>query len=105
MQFEVLARFAVIGDHAVVSPFGLGILGIAGPDEETRVGVDLRSGLVFVDGSKQGACAAWGSPVGCAAGLRAGPLLGSARELTVHCYVDHSFVSCIFNNMTAITAV
>lgn len=36
---------------------------------------------------------------------RAGPLLGNASTVVVHCYLDGVYVSCIFNNQTAITAM
>jgi len=38
--------------------------------------------------------------------VRAGPLLGhTSGYVTIHCYVDGSFVTAIFNNQTALTAV
>ena len=35
----------------------------------------------------------------------AGPLLGANDTVSVHCIVDGAYVQCIFNNLTAITAM
>ena len=37
--------------------------------------------------------------------VRAAPLLGSATNVSLHCYVDHSYVTAIFNDQVAFTVV
>ena len=37
--------------------------------------------------------------------IRAGPLLGSTEHITLHCYLDHGYVTLIVNNQTALTAL
>ena len=113
LQLEVFAHFGVgVG----AGRFGFHVLRTASGSEGTEVGVDLGAGIVFIDGRKSGSCDAmpWlcphqlpdQPPSPRAAGLYpAGPLLGSRHEITVHCFVDAVYVSCIFNNQTAITAM
>ena len=116
LQFEVLGQFAISKDGAAdgssSNRFGFSVLGVAGTDEATHVGVDLGAGIVFVDGRKSNSCDAmpWqcphqlphpAPPSPRAEGIYpAGPLLGSQTEILVHCYVDAVYVSCIFNNLT-----
>ncbi len=60
----------------------------------TYVGVDFDLGVVYIDGTSQGSAA-----------QRAGPLFDEARgAVHVHVIVDHSIVTAIFNNRTAVTA-
>lgn len=74
--------------------FGVSVLGCAHRAERTRIGVNLRSSTVFVDGTTQGNLF-----------LRAGPLLGSTTNISLHAYVDGGFVTAIFNEQVAITTV
>ena len=37
--------------------------------------------------------------------MRAAPLLGSSSNVSIHAYVDHSYVTAIFNSQVAPTAV
>ena len=129
LQLEILARFKINPDrmltesssHKQTPRFGFTVLGVAGTDEATHVGVDLDVGIFFIDGRKSNSCDAipWQCPhqpphppaAPAAPSLRvaglypAGPLLGSKDAIDIHCYVDAVFVSCIFNNETAITAM
>lgn len=41
----------------------------------------------------------------CTAAPGLGPLLGANDTVSVHCIVDGAYVQCIFNNLTAITAM
>ncbi len=123
LQLEVWARFAFIKPKSspnALAPtprFGFSVLQVAGTDEATHVGVDLDVGIAFIDGRGSNSCDAvpWqcpyqqmspAPPSPRAKGLYpAGPLLGSTDDIVIHCYVDAVFVSCIFNNETAITAM
>ena len=113
LQLEVFARFAV---GTGTGRFGVNVLCTASGSEVTEVGVDPEAGIVFIDGRKSGSCDAmsWLCPHHLpnqpssprAAGLYpAGPLLGSRKIVSVHCYIDGVYVSCIFNNQTAVTAM
>eukprot|EP01043_Picozoa_sp_COSAG02_P060882 COSAG02_NODE_8054_length_2729_cov_2.890494_1_plen_170_part_00 len=122
LQLEVWARFIVSRDSSTEAlggtpRFGFSVLGVPGTDEATYVGIDLDVGHVYIDGRKSNSCDA--IPWQCADRQRqlvppsprarglypAGPLLGSTYDIVIHCYVDAVFVSCIFNNETAITTM
>jgi sucrose-6-phosphate hydrolase SacC (GH32 family) len=123
LQLEVWARFSVSKPEtssqvlAATPRFGFSVLQVAGTDEATHVGVDVDVGIVFIDGRRSNSCDAipWQCPhpqthltppSPRAKGLYpAGPLFGSRDDIVIHCYVDAVFVSCIFNNETAITAM
>ena len=130
LQLEVIVRLSGSRGRA-----GVRVLAGAGGGEGTEVGVDFDSQIVFIDGRQSNSCAAmpWLCPHQPLAptappsprrdGLYlAGPLLGSSdaagfanagavtdagalAAVRVHCLVDGAFVSCIFNNQTAITAM
>ena len=74
---------------------GVSVLGaLDNPVEKTRIGVDWGTGTVFVDGTQQG------NPF-----VRAGPLLGPTANVSLHVYVDHAFVTAIFNERVAFTVM
>ena len=93
--------------------FGFRVLAAAGGAEGTEVGIDLDAQIVYVDGRNSNSCDAmsWlcpstSSPARQHGLYLAGPLLTEAAAVVeVHCYVDGAYVSCIFNNQTAITAM
>jgi hypothetical protein len=93
MQVEVQARI-VIPQGVASGMIGIDVLARVGSSEKTRIGVDLRTSTFFVDGTAQRN-----------AFVRAAPLLGSATNVTLHCYVDHSYVTVIFNGQVAFTVV
>lgn len=66
--------------------------------EYTDLGIDLGSQLVFINRTMAGSSGVKDT--------RAGPLLlaGDSRSVQLHAYVDHSVVTCIVNNRTAVTA-
>ena len=77
--------------------------------EFTEIGVNWTSGLVYIDGTRQGDEPGYPpkgpdqKPVEPKHLKRAGPLLGNHSRVSVHPIVDHSIVTAIFNNRTAIT--
>ena len=93
LQAEVRARIAIPAG-AASGRIGIDVLARAGSSEKTRLGVDLRTATFFVDGTAQRN-----------AFVRAAPLLGSATNVSLHCYVDHSYVTAIFNDQVAFTVV
>jgi hypothetical protein len=114
LHLEVFARFII--DGTKFGRFGFQVLRTATGPESTEVGIDLDALIVFVDARKSGSCIAMSwlcphqlpnqPPSPRRAGLYpAGPLLGSRQDITVHCYIDAVYISCIFNNQTAITAM
>ena len=110
-QMEIFARMFVSRSAQGLSRrFGVRVL--VGPSGEgTDIGVDMDSRIVFIDGRNSGSCDAipWQcdphTPSGHKGLYPAGPLLGNSSVIEVHCYVDAVYVSCIFNNQTAITAM
>ena len=95
LQAEVFARLtrASGGNNALALTAGVSVLGsLNNPGERTRIGVDWGTKTVFVDGTQQG------NPF-----VRAGPLLGSSANVSLHVYVDHAFVTAIFNDQVAFT--
>jgi hypothetical protein len=81
--------------------FGLSVLSgeANGVREYTNVGVDLPKQQVFIDRRNS-------SAERTDTDIRAGPLppeLVHAGELNLHMYVDHSIVTVIFENQTALT--
>ena len=91
-QLELLARYTLTPTTTGV--FGVHVLATPDGSERTSIGVDLNRRMVFVDGTQQG------SDV-----LRAGPLLGSGTDIYMHVYVDHSIVTVLVNNQTALTVL
>eukprot|EP01046_Picozoa_sp_COSAG06_P020119 COSAG06_NODE_1460_length_9398_cov_2.417572_8_plen_295_part_00 len=75
----------------------------------TEIGVDWASGLVYIDATRQGDAPGYDpkgpdqKPTKPKHLKRAGPLLGHNSSVSVHLIVDHSIVTAIFNNRTAIT--
>ena len=112
LQLELSATLTVAPGKADAGRRRFGVRVLVGPSGEgTDIGVDLDTDIVYVDGRDSGSCDAvpWQCPNPRAAtgtGLYpAGPLLGDPSVITLHCYVDAVYVSCIFNNQTAITAM
>ena len=108
-QLEISATFKLsaalrdsFGTNAEVGNFGLLVLAASDTSEHTVIGFDLSHQTVFLDRKASGAPDLDGD-------VRAGPWpssagLGDETSITVHVYVDHSVVSLIAANETAITA-
>lgn len=96
LQAEVYAQFVhIAADDNAEGTAGVSVLAsLDNPIEKTRVGVDWSTETVFVDGTRQG------NPA-----VRAGPLLGSKTNVSVHVYVDHAYVTAIFNEQVALTVL
>ena len=99
-QIEILARFSGVGCEALGRlplPFGVDIL--VGAHEWTRVAVDQARSLVCVDGRQQGnpqqRCGVL-PPIAHGAD-------GHRTPAELHMFVDHSLISLIVNNLTALT--
>mmetsp|Transcript_728 Transcript_728/g.2362 ORF Transcript_728/g.2362 Transcript_728/m.2362 type:complete len:537 (+) Transcript_728:47-1657(+) len=77
-----------------------GLTVLAGGTQFTAVGVNLSSGLAYIDRTRSG--------LPSDADVRAGPLAAAAAsaaaEIQMHVYVDRSIVTVIVNNRTALTA-
>ena len=85
LQAEIMARITVTNGSADGS-IGVSVLGRSGSMECTRIGIDMTTQTFFVDATKQGN-----------AFVSAAPILGSSTNATLHIYVDHSYVTAIFN--------
>merc|ERR1712039_971135 len=75
-----------------------GFLVLASDGEYTQVGYDLHRSQIYVDRTRSGSS--------MDADIRAGPWYGASRqggESTMHMYVDHSLVTLIVDNRTALS--
>lgn len=105
LQLEIRAR--LIQSRARSMDFSWGVAVLASPDLSSATQIGFRHfrkssgktlpGHVFIDRSL-----ALGNPV-AARDLRAGPLPSSTDEEELHLFVDHSIVSMMASNETAIT--
>ena len=95
MQVEINASWSVAaGDRGRAERCRFGVHVLAAGSEATYIGVDIATVTVFVDGTRQGN--EW---------IRAAPLLGSNTRVSMHAYVDHAYVTVIFNQQVALTTV
>eukprot|EP00966_Prymnesium_polylepis_P096365 2233092-Prymnesium_polylepis.1 len=91
-QLELLATFRVPRPGGTV-----GLTVLAGPRERTVIAIDASRQLVLLDRTLSGAA--------MDADVRAGPLVARSGEFTtVHAFVDHSIVTLIADDQTALTS-
>lgn len=102
-RLEILASFSNVfsaaGECGPAHEFGVLVFGSDDFTEHAAVGFDARAKHVFIDRTNVGKNATFHD-------VRAGPCLsdgGESMGLTMHVYVDHSIVTVIANNQTAIT--
>jgi sucrose-6-phosphate hydrolase SacC (GH32 family) len=99
-QLEISATIS-FNPSATSGRFGLGVLcgEVGGVLEHTDVGLDLATQQVFID--RRNSSAHFTDT-----DIRAGPIpktLAQAGEVKLHAYIDHSIVTVIFENQTALS--